>query len=58
VYEALLLQGFSSEYELLGTLSDQITQISEAVPPPLARAIADSIIADIRQYEAARRKAA
>jgi DNA (cytosine-5)-methyltransferase 1 len=43
VYEALLLQGFPEKYRLSGSLSDQITQVSEAVPPPLAFAIAKSI---------------
>jgi site-specific DNA-cytosine methylase len=36
VYEALLLQGFPPEYELVGSLSAQISQVSEAVPPPFA----------------------
>ncbi len=52
VYEALLLQGFPKEYELLGSLSDQITQVSEAVPPPLGRAIAQSISYSLEQYAA------
>lgn len=43
VYEAMLLQGFPGDYQLLGTLSDQIRQISDAVPPPLAKALARSI---------------
>lgn len=43
VYEALLLQGFPKDFILEGNLSQQITQVSEAVPPPLARAIAESI---------------
>lgn len=43
VYEAMKLQGFPHEYVLKGTLSSQITQISEAVPPPLAEAVAISI---------------
>jgi DNA (cytosine-5)-methyltransferase 1 len=43
IYEAMLLQGFPSTYTLSGTLSGQVTQVSNAVPPPLARAIADSI---------------
>lgn len=43
VFEAMLLQGFPKSYILLGNLSEQITQVSEAVPPPLARAIATSI---------------
>jgi len=43
VYEAMILQGFPREYELIGSLSSQISQISEAVPPKLARAVAESI---------------
>lgn len=52
VYEALLLQGFSEKYELLGSLSAQITQVSEAVPPPLAKAIATSIAQAMARYQA------
>lgn len=47
VYEAMLLQGFPPSYELVGSLSSQITQVSEAVPPPMACAIARSIISHI-----------
>lgn len=43
VLEAMKLQGFPEEFVLKGTLSSQITQVSEAVPPPLALVIADSI---------------
>ena len=43
VYEAMLLQGFPASYELCGTLSDQISQVSEAVPPPMGHAIARSV---------------
>jgi DNA (cytosine-5)-methyltransferase 1 len=43
VYEAMLLQGFPKDYRLLGTLSDQIRLVSDAVPPPLASALAKSI---------------
>lgn len=43
VYEAMLLQGFPPGYELLGNLSSQIDQVSEAVPPPLARAVAEAL---------------
>jgi DNA (cytosine-5)-methyltransferase 1 len=50
VYEAMLLQGFPPEYELVGSLSAQISQVSEAVPPPLARAVAMSIRKDIEVY--------
>ena len=55
VLEAMLLQGFPKGYELRGTLSDQITQVSDAVPPPLAaaiaRAIRQSIYRPIRQIQ-------
>ena len=43
VFEAMRLQGFPDDYVLDGTLSAQIDQVSEAVPPPLAEAIATSI---------------
>ena len=43
VFEAMLLQGFPETYELRGTLSEQITQVSDAVPPPLAAAVARAI---------------
>jgi len=43
VLEAMLLQGFPSSYELFGSLSAQISQVSDAVPPPLAEAVAQAI---------------
>ena len=43
VLEAMRLQGFPDTYILEGTLSAQIDQVSEAVPPPLAEAVAVSI---------------
>lgn len=42
IYEAMLLQGFPAEFVLEGTLSAQVEQVSNAVPPPLARAFADA----------------
>ena len=50
VYEAMLLQGFPTSYEFCGTLSDQISQVSEAVPPPLAHAVACSVQGDLQRY--------
>ncbi|WP_209833583.1 DNA cytosine methyltransferase [Ruegeria sp. HKCCE3926] len=44
VLEAMIIQGFPREFNLLGTLSEQITQVSEAVPPPLARAVASAVV--------------
>ena len=43
VYEAMLLQGFPEDYELLGTLSDQIRQVSDAIPPQLGVALGKAI---------------
>jgi len=52
VFEAMLLQGFPRTYVLEGNLSSQITQVSEAVPPPLALAIASSIREQLADIEA------
>lgn len=43
IYEAMLLQGFPPSFILEGNLSQQVTQISNAVPPPLARSIAFAV---------------
>ncbi len=43
VYEAMLLQGFPHNYVLEGTLSQQITLVSDAVPPPVGEAIGSAI---------------
>jgi DNA (cytosine-5)-methyltransferase 1 len=43
VLEALLLQGFPPTYQVVGTLSDQFRLVSDAVPPPLAYAVALAI---------------
>lgn len=40
VLEAMLLQGFTQGFVLEGTLSAQVEQVSNAVPPPLASALA------------------
>jgi len=50
VFEAMRLQGFPLDYELLGTLSDQIRQVSEAVPPPVSDVIAASIREQLTNY--------
>lgn len=51
VYEAMQLQGFPHSYELIGSLSSQIDQVSEAVPPPMAHAVAQSIVAQLRSMK-------
>lgn len=49
IYEAMLLQGFPDNFVLEGTLSSQVEQVSNAVPPPLAEALAKAIEAAIQQ---------
>jgi DNA (cytosine-5)-methyltransferase 1 len=43
VFEALLLQGFPDHFVLEGNLSQQVEQVSNAVPPPLAQSIARAV---------------
>jgi DNA (cytosine-5)-methyltransferase 1 len=43
VLEAMLIQGFPRRYVLSGTLSEQFRQVSDAVPPPVAQALARHI---------------
>jgi DNA-methyltransferase (dcm) len=43
IYEAMLLQGFPHDFVLEGTLSSQVEQVSNAVPPPLAQSLATAI---------------
>jgi len=47
IYEAMLLQGFPKEYRLMGTLSQQVTQVSNALPPPVANALATQLISHL-----------
>jgi DNA (cytosine-5)-methyltransferase 1 len=44
IYEAMLLQGFPKSFVLEGNLSEQVDQVSNAVPPPLATSIARALI--------------
>lgn len=52
IHEALLLQGFSDDFILQGNLSEQAEQVSNAVPPPLAASIAESIKAAMSASDA------
>lgn len=47
IYEALQLQGFPFRYVLEGNMSQQVKQVSNAVPPPVAEKIAESILSQI-----------
>ncbi|MEM7687611.1 MAG: DNA cytosine methyltransferase [Pseudomonadota bacterium] len=58
VFEAMKLQGFPKEFVLSGNLSQQITQVSEAVPPPLGKAIAERIADDLSYPSCSRASAA
>jgi DNA (cytosine-5)-methyltransferase 1 len=42
IFEAMLLQGFPRTFVLEGNLSEQVEQVSNAVPPPLARSVASA----------------
>jgi DNA (cytosine-5)-methyltransferase 1 len=50
VFEAMRLQGFPDSFVINGTLSSQITQVSEAVPPPLAKAVAESVVTHLNTH--------
>ena len=43
VLEAMMLQSFPKKFVLTGTFSEQVTQVSNAVPPRVARAVASAI---------------
>lgn len=43
-YELKQIQGFPSDYIVVGSTKEKITQIGNAVPPPLIKAIVEAII--------------
>ena len=43
IHEAMLLQGFPASFVLSGNMTQQVEQVSNAVPPPLAFSVAESI---------------
>lgn len=51
--EAARLQGFPDDYPFWGTTSSRYRQIGNAVPPPLARAVGDSIVRYLEVHDAA-----
>jgi DNA (cytosine-5)-methyltransferase 1 len=44
IFEAMTLQGFPSTFVFEGTLSSQVEQVSNAVPPPLAKALGKAVV--------------
>lgn len=44
IYEAMKLQGFPPDFVIEGPLSAQVDQVSNAVPPPLAYALAGATV--------------
>ena len=55
IYEAMRLQGFPPEFVLEGPLSAQVEQVSNAVPPPLAQALAEATIRALAEADTASR---
>jgi len=51
VFEAMRLQGLPKSYELLGTLSAQIQQVSDAVPSQVGKALAKQIRAFLTECD-------
>jgi DNA (cytosine-5)-methyltransferase 1 len=43
IFEAMRLQGFPDDFVLEGNLSEQVEQVSNAVPPPVAKSVASAI---------------
>lgn len=54
VQEALILQGFPADWPLHGTVEEQYTQAGNAVPPPLAEAVARLVLVAHRAWSALR----
>jgi len=50
ILEAMRLQGFPDSYVLKGTLQEQTRLISEAVPPPVATALGQSLFSQLKDY--------
>lgn len=51
IFEAMLLQGFPESYVIEGNFSEQVEQVSNAVPPPLGQAVAEGIRQALKKKE-------
>lgn len=51
ILEAMLLQGFPIDYHLVGNLSEQVDQVSNAVPPPVGKALGTAILQAIQTQD-------
>jgi DNA (cytosine-5)-methyltransferase 1 len=51
IREVARLQSFSHDFEILGTIYNQHQQLANAVPPLLGKAIANSVINILSEYE-------
>ena len=49
--EAGLLQSFDKDFEFLGSMSNVYEMIGNAVPPQLAKALAESIVELLKKYK-------
>lgn len=56
IYEAMLLQGFPEKFILEGNLSEQVEQVSNAVPPPLGQSIAAAVKSALKAKKKALRR--
>ena len=43
IFEAMLIQGLPAKYKILGNLTQQVSQVSDTLPPHIASAIGESI---------------
>jgi len=52
VREAARIQGFPDDYEFVGSLASQFTQVGNAVPVPLARELGRELVATLKRRKA------
>lgn len=50
IFEAMQLQGFPKRYKLLGNFSEQVSQVSDAIPPPVGKALGQAIFSFLEAH--------